>query len=1304
MVAETTSARPSVLPATLAGSLHRIARRQRRLLLISALLRTTLVTLITGLICVFLLGGFASLSAAARWLVALAAWGSILGSCLWLLWPVCKPIALRHAAGLVEHNQPTHEERILCAVEFSESPDLDLLASRQMVEHVIAQAEQDARRIEPPRILSAGAVKRWSLYCLPALLAWCVLWPLMPRTVAAGLVRTFAPWKNSILSAPAHLQVSPGNAAIAAGDSLSVYVKDYSARSVGTRARSAMNLAVRSASGAGQRIAMTPIGPNSFRYTFDRVRTSFRYRAAGRRGYSAWYAVRVIARPALTNLELRYIYPAYSRLPVRKVTGLNGRIRALAGSRVRVRIHTTQPLILHAPRPPAAEQKSSLDIAASGGVQGAVLPLRHVRGLVYQATLHVRRDTTYRIHLLNHQGVANRDDHSWPIIALPDAPPVIHITSPGKIRRVRPKDVVPVDFKASDDFGLTSIKAIVSVGYPRGAGISYRIAMPPGPNPTEFHGQWNLSVARQLPAAGRGAAARIYYRLQATDNRTPRRQKSRTSLHELIVDRNLQVSYRQRRDSRVYHALRRALEESIRHVNRAGGAVRSLQRILRGKKRQKLNQSQKRQADMVQRKIARAAAKLTATADHYKHGAYADVAAAARRVARRTMRSAANQVARAVFENSQRAPSRIPELNKAETALTNAQQKLANLVQQLHHQARQRQILDTLRNLAGQQRRLSRQLAVNPHSPQAINQQKKIQQRLEKLLGRHKTLQTPAAARVAGLLSKLRQSVDKIITTQSAADHTIQQQMRRQAARKQLTQLAHRQQRINQEINHFEMDRRSLLQATGTIPPTPPALQAAVDNLQARRYAAALANQRWIASTLHKIGGRLTQLAQPPSPAMQKAHQIALNNQKQAQRISQRATALPQQPAGETHQRMQAQAIAGAQAMRALAQRMLNEAATPTVHSELQSAMEQCDQAINAANDRNWRQTSRSLAAAGGNLQNAAQQQAQATALSPVPGQAAAAGKKARQLEQQQRLLAEKTAAMARLAAHAPQSGKENATQQFSGLSGKISAASQIARKIQQQSAQGSPDLAARVVQSRRQMLQARRAQQDAAKALAANQHALARRRQQAALTHMQLALRALNSLSNSPEIRNLARYRRGLARGVRPGATPPSPAGAPPKRNGPPISSDPLMAAARQIYHAMKAQNQTLSGNPTAARQAAQALHQAFSAMSQAGGKGMSNKAGAPGSHPLLAAGAHGNLPGQPGELTARPSGNVRGNTNGTPPKALQEMGILPAQWRNLGPLVQKQLLATARQEIPPGYRRMVRDYYLRIARLPSQ
>ncbi len=1303
MVAETTSARPSVLPATLAGSLHRIARRQRRLLLISALLRMTLVTLIVGLICVFLLGGFASLPAAVRWLAALGAWGSILGSCLWLLSPVCQPMALRHAAGLIEHNQPTHEERILCAVEFSESPDLDLLASRQMVDHVIAQAEQDARRIEPPQVLSAGAVKRWSLYCLPALLAWCVLWSLMPQTVAAGLARTFEPWKNSILTAPAHLQVSPGNAAVAAGDALSVYVKDHAAQSVTTRARSAMNLDVRSDSGAGQRIAMTPIGPDSFRYTFDRVRANFRYRAAGRGGYSAWYAVRVIARPALTNLELRYIYPAYSHLPVRKVTGLNGRIRALAGSRVRVRIHTTQPLLLHAPPPPAAKQKSSLEIAASGGAQGEVLPLGHVTGLVYQATLHVSRDTTYRIHLLNRRGVANRDDHSWPIVALPDPPPVIHITSPGKIRRVRSNDVVPVDFKASDDFGLTSIKAIVSVGYPRGAGMSYRIAMPQGPNPTEFHGQWNLSVAKQLSAAGRRGAARIYYRLQVTDNRTPRHQKSRTSFHELIVDRNLPGSYRQRRDSRVYHAVRRALEESIRHVNRAGGAVRSLQRILRGKKRQKLNQSQKRQADMVQKKIARAAAKLTTTADHYKHGPYADLAAAARQVARGTIRQAANQVARAVFENSQRAPSRIPELDKAETDLTQAQQKLANLVQQLHHHARQRQILDALRNLAGQQRRLSRQLAVNPHAPQAINQQKKIQQQLEKLIGRHKTLQTPAAARVAGLLSKLRQSVDKIITTQSAASHTIQRQMRRQTARKQLTQLAHRQQRLNQEINHFEMDRRSLLQATGTTPPTPPALQAAVANLQARRYAAALANQRWIASTLHKLGRRLAQLAHPPSPAMQKAHQIALNNQKQAQRISERTTALPQQPAGETQQRMLTQAIAGAQAMRTLAQRMLNEATSPTVHSELQRAMEQCDRAINAANDRNWRQTIRSLAAAGGNMQNAAQQQVQATALSSVPGQAAAAGEKSLQLEHQQRQLSAKTAAMARLAAPAPQAGKENATQQFSRLSRKIAAASQIAKKIQQQAAQGSPDLAVRVAQSRRQMLQARIAQEDAGKALAANQHALARQRQQAALAHMHLALQALNGLIHSPEIRNLARYRRSIVHGVRPGATPPSQAGAQPQRNGP-VSYDPLMTAARQIYHAMEAQNQTLSGNSTAARQAAQALHRAFSAMSQAGGTGMSNKAGPPGSHPLLAAGAHGNLPGQPGGLTARPSGNIRGNTNGTPPKALQEMGILPAQWRNLGPLVQKQLLATARQEIPPGYRRMVRDYYLRIARLPPQ
>ncbi|MHB1769333.1 MAG: hypothetical protein ACYCUV_15955, partial [Phycisphaerae bacterium] len=78
----------------------------------------------------------------------------------------------------------------------------------------------------------------------------------------------------------------------------------------------------------------------------------------------------------------------------------------------------------------------------------------------------------------------------------------------------------------------------------------------------------------------------------------------------------------------------------------------------------------------------------------------------------------------------------------------------------------------------------------------------------------------------------------------------------------------------------------------------------------------------------------------------------------------------------------------------------------------------------------------------------------------------------------------------------------------------------------------------------------------------------------------------------------------------------------------------------------------------------------------------------------------------GVPGAAGQGNSGNATGITGpggptGAPPKPVLAMGISPAQWSNLGPMAKRRLLNTARQNIPSGYKRMVRDYYIRLSEM---
>jgi hypothetical protein len=56
------------------------------------------------------------------------------------------------------------------------------------------------------------------------------------------------------------------------------------------------------------------------------------------------------------------------------------------------------------------------------------------------------------------------------------------------------------------------------------------------------------------------------------------------------------------------------------------------------------------------------------------------------------------------------------------------------------------------------------------------------------------------------------------------------------------------------------------------------------------------------------------------------------------------------------------------------------------------------------------------------------------------------------------------------------------------------------------------------------------------------------------------------------------------------------------------------------------------------------------------------------------------------------------------TIPKEVQDVGVAPSDWVKLPPDLQDQLLHSAQQPGPPGYRDMIKNYYSRIARMQTQ
>ncbi|MCU0723598.1 MAG: hypothetical protein MUC63_08285, partial [Planctomycetes bacterium] len=137
------------------------------------------------------------------------------------------------------------------------------------------------------------------------------------------------------------------------------------------------------------------------------------------------------------RLDLELAFPEYAgRKPAREENAA-GHVKALAGTRVSLRVSASAPL-------------ASASLAFEDGTEA---PLS-VSEASASGSFVVERRTSYEIRLRSPDGVASAGGMRYAVDALPDLPPKVEITAPGRDLAVAPGQAVQVHFKASDDVGL----------------------------------------------------------------------------------------------------------------------------------------------------------------------------------------------------------------------------------------------------------------------------------------------------------------------------------------------------------------------------------------------------------------------------------------------------------------------------------------------------------------------------------------------------------------------------------------------------------------------------------------------------------------------------------------------------------------------------------------------------------------------------------------------------------------------------------------------------------------------------------
>jgi hypothetical protein len=237
------------------------------------------------------------------------------------------------------------------------------------------------------------------------------------------------------------LDVLPGDARVVAGQPLRIRARIQAGGA--DLARLSPQLIV-TAGEETRTVEMTAAG-GAFEFGFESIDRSFQYKVVAGRAASREYAVSAIFPPRVKRIDIDYRYPSFSGLAPRTEED-GGDIYAPAGTRVRLRVHADKPI-------------ASAELSLSAGKTAL-----ERAGQTLEADLVLSRDDSYRIRLVDEDGLASDGDSEYFIRLMDDRPPDVRIIRPSSDQGITPLEEVAIEARAEDDYGVASLELVFAVG------------------------------------------------------------------------------------------------------------------------------------------------------------------------------------------------------------------------------------------------------------------------------------------------------------------------------------------------------------------------------------------------------------------------------------------------------------------------------------------------------------------------------------------------------------------------------------------------------------------------------------------------------------------------------------------------------------------------------------------------------------------------------------------------------------------------------------------------------------------------
>jgi hypothetical protein len=339
-----------------------------------------------------------------------------------LVRPAVRRISPADLARYLEEREPSFGQALLSAVGQATLPP-EARTSPSLGRRLMSQAATALDAIEAGRALERPRMRRALMMLVVVAAAAALLLGLGPaswRNLAAGFLFPWTP--PEVVVTARRLTVSPGNITLPRGASL-----DISIEVQGFEPGDAL-LYLREASAEEWDVVPMARGADGrFSVRLFDLDSSFTYRVRADDVESSTHRVTITDLPAVREIELRLEYPSYSGLQADTVTG-DGDVAAVVGTVVEVRPSLTMPV-------------------RAGMLRfddGTRVPLAITDSLQPMARFRVSRSGFYSIDLVAPDGTVVPGNVRWAVDALPDRPPVVRVTEPGRDVRATSVEELPI--------------------------------------------------------------------------------------------------------------------------------------------------------------------------------------------------------------------------------------------------------------------------------------------------------------------------------------------------------------------------------------------------------------------------------------------------------------------------------------------------------------------------------------------------------------------------------------------------------------------------------------------------------------------------------------------------------------------------------------------------------------------------------------------------------------------------------------------------------------------------------------------